>query len=50
MSHSVLRKPAVDFNAMEIKTQQRLQRGKTRLLIAHILFFILSAGVIMFAI
>jgi len=50
MSQSILKKPAVDFSAMEIKIQLRLQREKTKLLIAHILFFILSAGVILFAI
>jgi|GEM_PF-1513945 len=50
MSQHILKKPVIDLNTMEGKIQRRLQRGKTKLLISHILFFIMAVSVIFFVI
>jgi hypothetical protein len=46
MRQHILKKPAFDLGAWEGEIQRRLQRGKTRLLISHILCFILASAFI----
>ena len=50
MSQHVLKKPALDLDAMEREIQRRLRRGKTRLLISHIFYFFLAMVIIFFVI
>jgi len=50
MNQHILKKPALDLGALELEIQHRLKRGKIKLLISHIIFFILSASIIFFAI
>jgi len=49
MNHHILKKPALDMGAWEIEIACRLKRGKNRLLITHILFFILAVSFLFFA-
>jgi hypothetical protein len=48
MSQHILRKPAADPGVLESEIRCRLQRGKTRLLITHILYFLLTVSVLFF--
>jgi hypothetical protein len=48
MSQHFLHKAAPDMCAMEVEIQRRLRRGKARLLISNIFFFILAVSAIMF--
>lgn len=50
MNHPIQKRPAAAASVLEEKFQCRLRREKLKLLIFHILFFILSAGVLLFAI
>jgi hypothetical protein len=50
MRQHILKKPALDLGALEDEIRRRLQRGKTRLLISHLLCFILAVSVIFFVI
>jgi hypothetical protein len=50
MSPYIIKKPAFDLGAMEKEIQRRLRRGKTRLLISNIFYFILAVTVIFFVI
>jgi hypothetical protein len=49
MRQHILKKPSLDLSALEDEIQRRLQRGKIKLLISHILFFILTVSVFLFA-
>ena len=49
MSQYILKKPALDLGALEIEIRRRMQRRKTKLLISHIFFFILTVSVFLFA-
>ncbi|MCX6555913.1 MAG: hypothetical protein NTW95_00540 [Candidatus Aminicenantes bacterium] len=49
MSQHILKKPTLDLGALEIDIQHRLQRGKTRMLITHILLFIAVASTFLIA-
>jgi len=50
MSQHILRKPVIDVGALEREIQRRLHRGKARLLIQDVLFFILAVMIIFFVI
>ena len=50
MSQHILKKTAMDLGAMEVEIQRRLQRGKLKLLLSHILCFILALAFIFFVI
>jgi hypothetical protein len=50
MGQHVLKKPALDLDAMEAEIQRRLRRGKARLLISHIFYFFLAMVIIFFVI
>ena len=49
MRQHILKNPVPDLVALENEIQYRLKRGKTRLLIAHGLLFILTVSFILFA-
>jgi hypothetical protein len=49
MSQYILKKPTLDLGAIEIDIQHRLQRGKIKLLISHILFFVVTVSILFFA-
>jgi len=49
MSQDILKKTALDMGALEIDIRRRLQQGKIKLLISHIIFFLLSVSVLFFA-
>ena len=48
MSQHILKKTALDLGAFELEIKSRLRRGKARLLISHILSFLLAVTVIFF--
>jgi hypothetical protein len=50
MSQHVLKKSAMDTGTLEEEIQRRLRRGKARLLISNIFYFILAMAVIFFVI
>ncbi len=50
MSQHILKETALDLGAWEEEIRRRLRRGKARLLISHVLSFILSLIVIFFVI
>ena len=49
MSQHILKKSALDLSAWENEIQHRLQRGKIKLFITHILFFIVTVSIFFFA-
>ena len=49
MNGHILKKPALDLGALEIDIQHRLQQGKIKLLISHILFFVVTVSILFFA-
>ncbi|HSQ34397.1 MAG TPA: hypothetical protein VLQ89_00245 [Candidatus Binatia bacterium] len=49
MNTHILKKPTLELGSLEIEIQHRLQRGKIKLLISHIFFFILTVSVFLFA-
>ena len=49
MNQHILKKPALDLGALEIEIQRRLQRGKIKLLIVHIFFFMLTVSIFLLA-
>jgi hypothetical protein len=49
MNGHILIKPALDLGALEIDIQHRLQRGKIKLLISHILFFAVTVSILFFS-
>lgn len=48
MNQHILKKSVLDPTAMENDIQFRLKRGKIKLLISHILFFLLTMSFIFF--
>jgi hypothetical protein len=50
MNQHILTKPVLDPGALENEIRRRLQRGKARLLVAHLFFFILTVSVFLFVI
>jgi len=49
MNQPIANKPALDTPALESEIRRRLQRGKIRMLITHILLFIAVAGTFLIA-
>jgi hypothetical protein len=49
MIQSIAKKPILDSIALESEIQRRLRRGKTRMLITHILLFIAVASTFLIA-
>jgi hypothetical protein len=49
MNQHIFKKTALDLGALEIDIQHRLQKGKVRLLISHILFFVVTMSILFFA-
>jgi hypothetical protein len=49
MSQHILKKTALDLGTWENEIQRRLQRGKIKLLISHIFFFILTVSIFLLA-
>ena len=49
MNGHILRNPALDLGALEIDIRRRLQQGKIKLLISHILFFAMTVSILFFA-
>ncbi len=48
MNQHILKKSVLDLAALENDIQFRLKRSKTRLLISHVFFFILTVSFIFF--
>ncbi len=48
MNHHIIKKSYLDLSMLESEIQQRLKRGKTRLMVAHSLLFILAVSFILF--
>jgi hypothetical protein len=50
MNQHILKKPVLDLAAMEREIRRRLQQEKIKLLISHILCFLIATAVIFFVI
>ena len=50
MNQYILKKPAIDLGALEKEIQRRLNRGKIKLLISHVLCFMLAMTIVFFVI